>query len=137
VGRLDITTFHRLRRVPRAFLAADEGPRGIGKPHPTLPPIEFAFIRGAHFARAIERHPIRVLSSLAASRHLLERTDFESMALGSSGSLQMNSCGVRPLRVLSRLAKFDEVAQVGSQLLVGFVEVASVASLMVRSIRST
>jgi hypothetical protein len=37
-------------------------------------------------------------------------------------ALQMNSYGVRPLRVFSRLAK--EIAQVGSQLLVGIVEVA-------------
>ena len=54
-------------------------------------------------------------------------------------ALQMNSYGVRPLRVLRRLAKLlgvDEVAQMSSQLIVGLVEVAFNGCVLDRAVHS-
>ena len=60
------------------------------------------------------------------SRHLLERVDFESVALGSPGFADEFVWGeaCEGLEASGEVVGFDEVAQVGSQLLVGFVEVA-------------
>src|ERR1700722_7888348 len=53
-------------------------------------------------------------------------------------ALQMNSYGVRPLRVLSpgEVVGVDEVLQVGSQLVVGLVEVAFDSRVLRRAVHS-
>jgi hypothetical protein len=71
---------------------------------------------------------------------LLERADFESPRLGSPGIADELVWGEasESLEASGEVIGVDESAQVGSQLVVGLVEVAlTVASLMVRFIRST
>ena len=71
---------------------------------------------------------------------MLERADFEALRLRSPGIADELVWGEasESFEASGEVIGVDEIAQVGSQLVVGLVEVAlTVASLMVRFIRST